>query len=219
MYVGRIVGVGQANDGQNVGVYRVSSRSYPNRSAIIDSAGESAEVASREGAEKENEKSPYVAYMCLKVLEECVVLSNGNHTGPIADKITQGVSAKEALATTLSSMDYEKDELSTPRIAAVLPKIGNEAWLATVREDAVIVQAMKLQRGQMAYVATYEYDGINKNQVLVCTEGSTAEAFVSDAISTTGNWADLERPVTAIAVVSQGLEKSVDLAVIDKQGE
>ena len=38
MYVGRIVAVARTTEGSNAGLYRVSSRSFPNRTAV-DNAG------------------------------------------------------------------------------------------------------------------------------------------------------------------------------------
>ena len=65
MYVGRIVAVGRTRTGANAGLYRVSSRSFPNRRAV-EVNGRLA-IMPREGHEGDILKSPYIAYNCLRV--------------------------------------------------------------------------------------------------------------------------------------------------------
>src|SRR5256885_2081464 len=63
MYVGRIVAVGRTRGGANVALYRVSSRSFPNRWAIEQQGRVS--IVPREGHERDVQTNPYIAYHCL----------------------------------------------------------------------------------------------------------------------------------------------------------
>lgn len=215
MYVGRIVGIGRTSEGNNFATYRVSSRSYPNRSAVID--GNEILIQSKIGAEKENGASPYVAYMCLKVLKDYVVISNGEHTGPIADKILEGYEPQEALVRTLMDMGYERDDYSTPRIAGVIPSVGDHGWLATIRKDGLIVQRVGLKDGEMSYIATYDHDSVKSDQVIE-TSATTANRLAQEAVSSVGGWTNLEKPVTsAVALWSSDTENKINLAVSDAE--
>ena len=198
MYVGRIVAVGRNKAGWNAVMYRVSSRSFPNRQAV-DHGGTLA-IVPREGSEADLQKSPYIAYNALRVAGEWAVAANGSHTDPIAEKIAGGTPVREALALCLSAMDYEKDELDTPRIAAAVPRDGPSAWLATVRRDALVVKQVPLTAGRALYLATYEADDVEDRQSsdFDASTGAEAAAFVVSG----GAFAALERPVTSAAAVA-----------------
>ncbi len=146
MYVGRFVVVGP-----EVGAYRVSSRSFPNRK--LTAREKALTVGPTEDAPETD--NPYVSYNCLRVVEtptgETVAFGNGSHVDPIAEKLELGYPARDALALSLLSLDYEKDDYSTPRIAATIGDDG-EALIGTVREDAVLVETVE----EPTLVATYE---------------------------------------------------------------
>jgi IMP cyclohydrolase len=131
MYVGRIVAVGRTAQGANAALYRVSSRSFPNRQAV-DLGGKLA-VVPREGHEADVQKNPYIAYNCLRIASGWAIATNGSQTDPIAEKVESGVPLRDALASCLLALDYEKDDYDTPRIAAAVPLEGDRGWLATVR--------------------------------------------------------------------------------------
>ena len=148
MYVGRFVVVGP-----DVGAYRVSSRSFPNR-----------EITAREDAltvgptaDAPETDNPYVSYNCLRVVEtptgETAAFGNGSHVDPIAEKLELGYPARDALAESLLALDYEKDDYNTPRIAATSGGDG-EALIGTVRKDALVVETVE----EPTLVATYEKD-------------------------------------------------------------
>lgn len=140
MYVGRFVVVGPG-----VGAYRVSSRSFPNRQ-IVERDGALTVVPTADAEETDN---PYVSYNCLRIVGEQAVIGNGSHVDPIAEKLERGYPARDALATSLLALDYEKDDYDTPRIAGV---VGEEAYIGTVRRDALLVE----QVDEPTLVATYE---------------------------------------------------------------
>jgi len=198
MYVGRIVAVGRTRAGANAALYRVSSRSFPNRMAV-EVEGRLA-VVPRPGHEGDLQKNPYIAYNCVRIAGEFAVATNGSHTDPIAEKLALGVPPRDALASVLLALDYEKDALQTPRIAGIVPRDGDVGWLATVRHDALVVKAVSLEPGRAWYVATYEHDDVRDAQ-RVEFDAADAEACARFAVDG-GRFAELEKPVTAAAALA-----------------
>ncbi|MHB9287483.1 IMP cyclohydrolase [Halobacteriales archaeon Cl-PHB] len=152
MYVGRFVVVGP-----EVGAYRVSSRSFPNRKAIERDAA----VTVGPTADAPETDNPYISYNCLRVTDRGTVLGNGSHVDPIAEKLALGTPARDALAGPLGALDFEKDDYDTPRIAGIVgvdpadPTAGEAgAAIGTVRRDALLVEAVD----EPTLVATYEED-------------------------------------------------------------
>ncbi len=147
MYVGRFIVVGPG-----IGAYRVSSRSFPNRQ-ITDRDGVLTVGPTADAPETDN---PYVSYNCVRTVENpatdsgLAVVGNGSHVDPIAEKLELGYPSRDALAVSLLALDYEKDDYNTPRIAGVVT--AEEAYIGTVRDDALIVTAVS----EPTFVATYE---------------------------------------------------------------
>lgn len=200
MYVGRIVAVGRNRAGANAALYRVSSRSFPNRMAVeVD--GRLA-IVPRPGHEGDLHKNPYIAYNAVRIAGEFAVATNGSHTDPIAEKIAMGVPPRDALAQALLALDYEKDSLQTPRIAGVVPLEGEVGWLAIVRHDALVVKAVPLAPGRAWYLATYEHDDVRESQRVDfdAADAALAARFAVDG----GAFASLEKPVTAAAALAAG---------------
>ncbi len=198
MYVGRIVSVGKSSNGANAALYRVSSRSFPNRTAVNNS-GRLA-IVPREGHEDDVQKNPYIAYNCLRIAGDWAVVTNGSHTDPIAEKIELGMPVRDALASTMLAMDYEKDAYNTPRISGVVPVDGDTGWLAIVRDDALVVKAIALEPGRAWYVATYEHDDVSPTQK-VDFDANDADAAARFIVGG-GAFADLEKPVTSAAAIA-----------------
>src|SRR5208283_331073 len=118
MYAGRIVAVGRNRKGQLAALYRVSSRSFPNREAQIkDNA---VAIVPKKGAEGDVFKNPYIAYNCLRIAGRTAIATNGSHTDPITEKVAAGMPVRDAFAASLLALDYEKDSYNTPRIAAAV---------------------------------------------------------------------------------------------------
>jgi IMP cyclohydrolase len=152
MYVGRFVVVGP-----EVGAYRVSSRSFPNRQAL-DRDGTITVGPTDDAEETDN---PYVSYNCLERTDRGAVIGNGSHVDPIAEKLQLGYPAKDALVEPLLALDFEKDDYDTPRIAGIVgltddPSATAEpsGYIATVRRDALLVEEVD----EPTLVATYEED-------------------------------------------------------------
>lgn len=143
VYVGRLLVAGPG-----LVAYRVSSRSFPNRRTRLH-GGRVAVVPTADAAETD---SPYVAYDCLEPLDGRVVAGNGSHVDPVAGKLSRGVPVRDALATVLGAMDFERDDYDTPRIAAVADETA--AHVGIVRRDALLVERVT----EPTLVATYEED-------------------------------------------------------------
>lgn len=199
MYVGRIVAIGRTQDGRGAGLYRVSSRSFPNREARV--LPKAVAIVPKPGFENDIHKNPYIAYNCFRQVGALAVVSNGSHTDPVAEKLESGMSIRDALATVMLAMDYEHDSLNTPRIAGVVRADGASGYLAIVRQDALLVREFALQPGQAFYVCTYEKNTPCEAQ---CDAGFAA-ANAADAcawVMGRGVFADFEKPVTAVCAVA-----------------
>ena len=212
MYLGRIVAAGMTKDGKPVAAYRVSSRSFPNRTAHL--ANQTISIIPRKGFESDLSKNPYIAYNCVRLSGKIAVATNGSHTDPIIEKIMAGMNLRDAFALSLLAMDYEKDSLDTPRVAAGVDAATNTGVLGIVRKDAVLVRTFQLEPGKMVYVSTYEKNapchGNLEPELVVC---SAAE--ICDHVISGGVFAEFENPVTAAAAVWNGTD--YDLAVKDAQ--
>jgi len=161
MYVGRFLVVGHG-----IAAYRVSSRSFPNR-MVTERDGALTVGPTPDAPETDN---PYIAYNCVRTADRgdgpVGVVGNGSHVDPIAEKVDMGYPPRDALALALLALDFEKDDYDTPRIAGVAS--GSGAFVATVRRDALLVEAVE----EPTLVATYERDSPGAFSL----EAETAEA-------------------------------------------
>ncbi|MDZ7701139.1 MAG: IMP cyclohydrolase [Halobacteriales archaeon] len=144
MYVGRFVIVGPG-----IGAYRVSSRSFPHRQVTALDARTLVVEPTPDAAPTAN---PYVSYHCARAVTDRVVLGNGSHVDPIAEKLERGYPARDALVEALLALDYEKDDYDTPRLAGIVAP--DAAHVGIVRKDALVVEAVD----EPTLVATYERD-------------------------------------------------------------
>jgi IMP cyclohydrolase len=206
MYVGRIVAVGRTPAGKNAVMYRVSSRSFPNRRTVTTPRGLA--IVPRVGHEGDLAKNPYIAYNCLRVAVVgqggsglvAAVATNGSQTDPITEKIATGMSIRDAMVEALAALDYEKDELKTPRIAVAVARDAAEGWAGIVRHDGLHVRSFPLVAGQAFYLATYEIS----NPCTKCVSDFRAVTADDAAqwIVSGGKFADLEKPVCSAAAVA-----------------
>jgi IMP cyclohydrolase len=202
MYIGRIVCISQTPDGRLCASYRVSSRSFPNRKAVIADSGDKVSIVPKEGHEGDVHKNPYIAYNCVRLVQNNLVaiVTNGSHTDPIAEKIASGMSVRDALVLSSMTMDYEKDDYNTPRISSVADKRDGTGWLAIVRDNGLEVQQMPLEPGKFFYVATYEENSINLSHGGKYTAQSADAAC--DFVLGVGVFAERKNPITAVAAVA-----------------
>ncbi|EMA60255.1 IMP cyclohydrolase [Halorubrum lipolyticum] len=183
MYVGRFVVVAPG-----IGAYRVSSRSFPNR-RVTDREGTLTVGPTPDAPETDN---PYVSYNCARAVrtptdEPLAVVGNGSHVDPIAEKLELGYPARDALATPLLALDFEKDDYDTPRIAGVVA--AETATIGVVRRDGLVVEAVD----EPTIVATYETDSPEPYGFAA----ADAETLDAATAATEVLGADFEHPVCA----------------------
>lgn len=185
MYVGRIVAVGRSA-GKPWAAYRVSSRSFPNRRAEV--RGKSILVSPLDAADLA--RNPYIAYNCVRVWEDVAVVANGTQTDMIIEKIQDGTSPLDAMATSLVAYGYERDELDTPRLAGAVR--GDRAWLGIAQRTGFRVKEFALGTGEAFMVATYEKTEFEP----LSLEGRSAQELARRAFEL-----PFERPVCAAAAL------------------
>ncbi|ELZ31185.1 IMP cyclohydrolase [Halogeometricum pallidum JCM 14848] len=161
MYVGRFIVVGP-----DFGAYRVSSRSFPNR-RVVERDGVLTVAPTPDAPESDN---PYISYNCVREGGDGVVVGNGSHVDPVAEKLDIGYPARDALAESLLALDYEKDDYDTPRIAGV---VGEDSYVGIVRKDALLVRPVE---EDPLLVATYEED----DPAPVTFDGSGSPADIAE---------------------------------------
>ena len=205
MYTGRILSAGMNSDGKPFVAYRVSSRSFPNRKCL--KYDERAAVVPIEGFEKDIYKNAYISYNCIKIVNDVIVVSNGSQTDVIADKIALGMSIKDAMAYSLLTMDYEKDDYNTPRIAAAVTSTDSEeeyeCYIGIVNDNKILVE--QVPYGEAAFISTYGSQVPDKVDFEAKT-ASEAAKYIFDE----GAFANYEKPVTSSAAVFDG-EWAIDV--------
>ena len=187
MYLGRIISAGKTEDGKPYVAYRVSSRSFPNRQVKV--LEDEAAIIPKEGFETDIFKNSYIAYDCVKVLDDI----------PIADKISIGMNIRDAMAYSLITLDYEKDDYNTPRIAAVVKGSADsyEAYIGIVTDSKVLVE--KIEDGKAQFISTYEKN-TPEDVVFSAETPDDACKFIFDE----GAFAEFENPVSSVAAIFDG---------------
>ncbi len=209
-YLGRIVAAGLTPDGRACVMYRVSSRSFPNREAVIRDGRVA--IVPRAGFESDLGRNPYIAYNCIRPAGRFMVASNGSQTDPIAEKIAVGMPVRDAITLGLLAMDYEKDSLDTPRIVAVIGAGDTTAYLGIVRKNAVLVREFALRPGTLFYLSTYEHNQPCDEFTDAAFAAGDVQAACRHMISG-GVFAEFANPVTAAGAVFDGRE--FQLATLD----
>ena len=203
MYLGRIVAIGLTSEGNAAAMYRVSSRSFPNREAITTAAGIA--IVPKPGFEGDLRKNPYIAYNCLRTAGKYAITSNGSQTDPIVEKIAMGMPLRDAFALGLLAMDYEKDQLDTPRIVAAIGAGDTTGYLGIVRKNALLVREFELKPGQLFYISTYECNYPCDSFTDTAFDAVDAESACRYVING-GVFADFANPVTAACAVCKNGE-------------
>ena len=186
MYVGRIAVVGQAG-GRSFVAYRVSSRSFPNRLAEVRK--KSILVSPKDPADLA--RNPYIAYNCIRVVDDVAVVANGTQADMILERIEDGQKPGDAIAISLVAYGYERDELDTPRIVGVVSR--EKCWLGIAKRDEFRVKEFTLAETQAFLVATYEMT----NFEVVSFDGKNAGEIAQKAYDLS-----FERPVCAAAAMA-----------------
>lgn len=205
MYTGRILSVGMNCEGKPFIAYRVSSRSFPNRQCLKYDGR--AAVVPIEGFEKDIFKNAYIAYNSIRIVDGAAIVSNGSQTDVIADKIALGMNLRDALAYSLLTMDYEKDDYNTPRIAAAVTSTAEEGeyecYIGIVNDKKILVE--QVPYGEAAFISTYGSQVPDKVDFEAKTATEAAK-FIFDE----GTFANYEKPVTSTAAVFDG-EWTIDV--------
>ncbi len=188
MYLGRILAVGSTKIGKFV-AYRVSSRSFPNR--MVKVFDDRASIVPKEGHEKDVFKNPYIAYNCIRIVNDIAIVSNGSHTDVIAEKISSGMSIRDSIALALLTMDYEKDDYNTPRIAGAT-SLDGDSYIGIVTHNDIIVE--KVRSSEACYISTYEHTKPNYVE-FICTDAEDAARFIYDG----GKFKEFTNPVDSVA--------------------
>lgn len=211
VYLGRIVAAAITQDGRATALYRISSRSFPNRRAVLSADGKSVAILPKPGSESDSLKNPYISYNCARIIGDTAIVTNGSHTDPIAEKIAAGMPARDALALSLLAMDYEKDQYNTPRIATVVRR-GGETWLGVVRDDGLDVRKFVLRPGEMAHISTYVHNLPTKHHISAFTAKTAAESCGFALAG--GVFANFSNPVTAVAAM-ENASGGFDVSALD----
>ena len=212
MYIGRIVAAGMTRDGRVAAGYRVSSRSFPNRTASL--TGDKVSIIPRAGFESDLSKNPYIAYNCLRLSGKIALVTNGSQTDPIIEKVIAGMNLRDAFALPMLAMDYEKDSLNTPRVSAAVDAEKKVAMLGIVRHDAILVREFPLEPGKIYYLSTYEKNAPCAHNCDDAFDAADADALCQYMISG-GVFADFEKPVTSAAALWNGSGYSLAVADAD----
>lgn len=188
MYIGRFVIAGRTAEGEGYLAYRVSSRSFPNRTIAVRE-DRAMVVPTADAAPTDN---PYVSYNCLRRCAGAVVVANGSQVDPIIEKAAAGYPLRDAMALALLALDYEHDQLNTPRVAAGWDLRQGAAYLGIVTADKLLVRQVELAPGAAYLIATYELT----DPTPIALEGDAPEALC-DALFA----CEYELPVAALAVI------------------
>ena len=203
MYVGRIVAVGRSAGKGWVG-YRVSSRSFPNREAKIES--NSIFVSPLD--ERDLARNPYIGYKCIRVWGDVAVVANGIHSDMILEKIQDGILPLDAIALSLVAYGYERDELYTPRLAGAV--MHNKAWLGIACKQEFRVKEYDLRDDNAFMVATYEKTEFESIQLSAKNVAEIAKGFFE---------LEFEKPVCAAAAMALQGDMGFELAVYNPAWE
>ena len=205
MYLGRILALGMNTEGKPFVAYRVSSRHFPNRQVkLFDNE---AAIIPKEGFETDIFENAYIAYNCIRIVDDLIIVSNGSHTDIIADKISVGMNIRDALAYSLLTMDYEKDDYNTPRIAGVVTSSDKKdeycCYNGIVSDKKLLVE--EVPYGKAAFISTYGSQVPDPVDFDAKTSTEAAK-FIFDE----GTFANYEKPVTSCATVFDG-EWTIDV--------
>jgi IMP cyclohydrolase len=212
MYVGRIVAIGKTRANRLVVMYRVSSRSFPNRQT--KKVGQAITIVPQKGFETDIYVNPYIAYNCLRLVGDYAVVGNGTHTDPITEKLESGMSIRDAISMALFTLDYERDDYQTPRIAAVADLKSRLCALGIVRHDALLVKNFELNEGEAFYIATYHHNYLS-NEFYDGNFDVTSVEEACDYVLGRGVFANLERPITAACAIEADSGFSAGYKTVD----
>ena len=108
LYLGRIVAAAITPSGKPAALYRVSSRSFPNRVAQLSPGGKTVSIVPKPGHEADVSKNPYIAYNAARLVGEYGVLANGSQSDQIAEMNAAGMPVRDPHARALLGREEAK---------------------------------------------------------------------------------------------------------------
>jgi len=188
MYIGRFVIVGRTAAGSWYAGYRVSSRSFPNRRIVLG-ADRAMVLPTPDAPPSDN---PYIAYNCLRTAGDVLIVANGSQVDPMIEKVQAGYGLRDALALPLLALDYEHDQLNTPRVVAALDAKRGQGYLGIIAEDRLTVQRVEPAPGYAYLIANYERTAPTPIVLEGEAPGALAQAIYA---------CEYEKPVAALAAL------------------
>jgi IMP cyclohydrolase len=213
MYVGRIVAVGRNRQGDLTAAYRVSSRSFPNRSA--EKLGNTVQIIAKPGSADAASDSPYIAYECLIWNSRFAVVSNGTHTRPIFERLKAGNDPRDAIVSVLVGLDREFDQHDTPRICGLVDLAENKLWLGSITATSLSVMPIEVRYGHLAYITTYEFPQPRAEQIDADFDAADPE-IVCRHLTNASVFSQFEKPVCAAAWI--GSASGIEVATLSSVG-
>lgn len=201
-YLGRMVAIGQTSAGVTAVMYRVSSRSYPNRRIIERSIPRALSVVPRKGFEEDALGNPYVTYNAVRTVGihrgRIAVAGNGSHVDFIAEKLEAGIPLQEAIGSVLLTLGYEKDGDKTPRIVGTVTFGETCGWLGFISENKFFVERVPLIPERCLYIATGR-DNIGRGIFRPKTSREIAKHLIES-----GDFKRFEHPIVSAAAINDG---------------
>ena len=102
---------------------------------------------------------------------------------------------KDAVALSLLTMDYEKDDYNTPRIGGAINTKG-EGYIGIVTHEGIEVK--KVNPGESFYVSTYEHN-TPREVDYTATNAKEATEFIFNG----GIFSEFTHPVTSCAAFNK----------------
>lgn len=162
-YPGRGIMVGKSKDGKSLAAaYFIMGRSANSRNRIFEACGDDVTIYPADASKVEDPS--LIIYSPVRLLENRLIVTNGDQTDTIYDGLKEGKRFDEAL----ESRTFEPDAPNfTPRISALLELCGSERYqmsiLKAMDQDghacARYTYAYQAESGLGHFIHTYMHDG------------------------------------------------------------
>lgn len=157
-YPGRFLLAGNDKDGKKVLAYAIMGRSEQSRNRIF--VKEDGALKTKAYDESLVKDPSLIIYNAMRVLNENIILTNGDQTDTIFEELEKG----NELATALSRRTFEPDEPNyTPRISVLYNTENNSYSLSIIKknddEAERIIWNYPQTNGICHVIHTYENDG------------------------------------------------------------
>ena len=147
------------------------------------------------GEAKDNSKALDAAMETLTVITGQKPIATKAKKSVANFKIREGMNMRDSIALTLLTMDYEKDDYNTPRIAGAIDLSGN-GYIGIVTDSGIEVK--KVNPNEAYYVSTYEH---NSPRSVDYPASNAKEA--TEYIFGEGVFSEFTHPVTSCAAFAK----------------